>query len=656
MGDTDDSGKGRHFKSRFIQPGVAGYPGQFGNVLITKESLDRFINTIVGVPVIINHKDLTEKNADDERVGVVNSVWFDEKDGWYWCDGVIWDKTAQNLITDKNWSVSCSYDVKTANDEGGSENNIKYDMEFLDGVFTHLALVSNPRYERANIVFNSKTEILNFNPNHGEDGKFCRGNYSEYLNIIQTDKFKQLDDNLKSAIEFIYCTEPVKTLSGKEFQKDGIKLTDKVPEYYAEYYPNGVNNPILGNVKLDKEGVKDSLGHGIGSLKAAAYAAVPDVIEKGYLYDKQINWKDRGYDSAVIVAPIKIENDDYVCEVVVKTGSKRQGFYLHEVEITNKLADVFKTANGSTSTSSNLIITDKIQKFNPNVKENEEMNVENWNEQDHPRDEQGRFTEKESGKTYTEETYDEFHKRFYKENEDKWRFKTIIGGYTVSRTLDGKWGYSQIKPEDIDKYLTGDTIRVSLANRPEMRKDEEGTYDWYEDDKKLKDFQNKGFEVSDKYNDGYYTNYILKKNKANNDKETEMALLEELKKLITKVENDKGDDMDDKEKIENEKVDKRKLIDEVGGILKGKVDDEIIRTIIGKLEKVAYDESEAGKADNEKDKEDVENCGKKKVKNSKEDFFSKLNEIYNATAKPQVKTSYVSRADREQAAVDYFAK
>ena len=130
-------------------------------MLITKESLDKFIKSMVGVPVIINHKDVTDKNADDLRVGVVNSVWYDNKDGWYWCDGIIWDETAINLINDKGWSVSCSYNVTKADNEGGSENNIKYDMEFLDGVFTHLALVDNPRYERANIVFNSKTEILN---------------------------------------------------------------------------------------------------------------------------------------------------------------------------------------------------------------------------------------------------------------------------------------------------------------------------------------------------------------------------------------------------------------------------------------------------------------------------------------------------------------
>lgn len=45
------------------------------------------------------------------------------------------------------------------------------------------------------------------------------------------------------------------------------------------------------------------------------------------------------------------------------------------------------------------------------------------------------------------------------------------------------------------------------------------------------------------------------------------------------------------------KVDKRKLIDEVGGILKGKVDDEIIRTVMKKMEEASYNKSESGKSD-----------------------------------------------------------
>lgn len=159
-----------------------------------------------------------------------------------------------------------------------------------------------------------------------------------------------------------------------------------------------------------------------------------------------------------------------------------------------------------------------------------------------------------------------------------------------------------------------------------------------------------------------------------------MALLDDIKELIFKVENEKPEDEkpeekpEDKKEVENEKVDKRALIDEVGGILKGKVDDEIIRTIIGKLEKLSYDESEDGKADNKKvknedpedkekvedlekdEKEDVENkCGKS-VKNSKgEDYYSKLMKIYNSSVSVKEKEpEYVSRVDREKAAEDYF--
>ena len=154
--NTDDLPTGKKFQSRFIIPGVAGYPGQFGNVLITKESLDKFVKTLETRPVIIQHQTVTDENVKDLEVGRVHNVWFNERDGWYWCDGVITSDEAVDLIM-KGWSVSCSYNVLLADDKGGTENNIPYDIEFLDGVFTHLAIVNNPRYERANIVFNSKT-------------------------------------------------------------------------------------------------------------------------------------------------------------------------------------------------------------------------------------------------------------------------------------------------------------------------------------------------------------------------------------------------------------------------------------------------------------------------------------------------------------------
>lgn len=55
--------------------------------------------------------------------------------------------------------------------------------------------------------------------------------------------------------------------------------------------------------------------------------------------------------------------------------------------------------------------------------------------------------------------------------------------------------------------------------------------------------------------------------------------------------------MSNEDKTCNE--DKRALIDEIGGMLKDKVDEELWRTIIGKVEAIAYNPSEDSKADNE---------------------------------------------------------
>ena len=173
----------------------------------------------------------------------------------------------------------------------------------------------------------------------------------------------------------------------------------------------------------------------------------------------------------------------------------------------------------------------------------------------------------------------------------------------------------------------------------------------------------------DLYFDGKVPKELSKK--VNNNKEQDMALIEELKKLITKVENTKGEkDME----IENEKVDKRDIIRQIMAIAGKEEASEDVKTIAKLAEKLAYDKSEAGTADNKKIKneaeddekevkevkeevkEDVENKCKNSVDNSKVDYFAKLNEIYNSASQIKEETEYVSQADREKAAEDYFAK
>ena len=172
----------------------------------------------------------------------------------------------------------------------------------------------------------------------------------------------------KAAIDFLENTAPVATLTGGEFQKDGVKLTDKVSAYFNSI-GNLAHNEELGNVVLDLKGVEDSLAHGIGRVKAAAFMAVKDVIEKGFVFNRETNWKNRGWDTAVIVAPIKIGGENYICEVVVKRVNNSQRFYLHEVETKRTLDNVFKSVanNGNASQVSRLILGKHLQEVKGNV-------------------------------------------------------------------------------------------------------------------------------------------------------------------------------------------------------------------------------------------------------------------------------------------------
>ena len=435
------------------------------------------------------------------------------------------------------------YNVKTANDEGGSENNIKYDMEFLDGVFTHLALVDNPRYERANIVFNSKTVIEN-SEKEFRTGVDKNGNTYVY----------PMDDK-DNTVDFT-----------NRFAKTPT-LTD-VKKYVT---------------KIVEEGSKFA------------------TLSPDWFVDTKVNSKRKGH---------IIYSDKW--NSMSDAERDRHNEYVLELEELLRNAEYLKPKG--------------------NTKKDDKKDVEKYH----------------------------YFRTFVKIGENK---------YEIIFDTEQYVGESEDKPQTVHLY------NIHEINKTPVRAESENSIK-----NTIGSFNNIINDISDNFNPN------VNNHEVNNNKEQEMALLDELKKLITRVENEKGENMDDKEKIENEKVDKRKLIDEVGGILKGKVDDELIRTIIGKMEKMSYDESEAGTADNEKEEDEkAENCGKKvknedkedkeevkevkedvkedvenkcknSVDNSKTDYFAKLNEIYNSANQAKEVSTYVSRAEREKAAEDYFAR
>ena len=156
------------------------------------------------------------------------------------------------------------------------------------------------------------------------------------------------DAELDAARDFVLNGKAVARLTGTEFAKDGTSLVARVARLFEQQGGEAIN-PDLGRVELNRKGVKSSIAHGIGVDKAAAFAAVKDVIEKGRVFDRNANWKNRNYDTAVIAAPIAIGQNDYVCEVVVKLAKEKNSFYLHEVNLKKSLSDTIKTPTGGVS-------------------------------------------------------------------------------------------------------------------------------------------------------------------------------------------------------------------------------------------------------------------------------------------------------------------
>lgn len=320
---------------------------------------------MVGVPVIINHKDINKDNANDERVGVVSNVWFDDKDGWYWCDGVIWDETAQNLITDKGWSVSCSYDVKLADDAGGTENNVPYDIEFLDGVFTHLAIVDNPRYERANIVFNSKTVINNqFKEEEhprDNDGKFTSGGNSTFYN--EATKTIELQGNELGSTE-------------DEIRENGLK-------YFKENYQGKkFDNPELKGVLFSRAGLNKLKSNSADIEKIKAIPALKDIIEKGK-YQGSEDLAHPRQDGIIkfhrINHDVSINGQKENMSVLI--GEDRDGNRFYNLNNRTYTAEnssrVIRAKGRADEEFSINIITDIQENFNPDIKNNVQNNKEN---------------------------------------------------------------------------------------------------------------------------------------------------------------------------------------------------------------------------------------------------------------------------------------
>ena len=165
------------------------------------------------------------------------------------------------------------------------------------------------------------------------------------------------DETLRSNQQAVTTMDNVAELRGDEFQM-GAGLKQSVQAYF-DSLGNQVKSELFGKVDLLKKGVKDAFGHGMGPTKALAFAALPSVISKGKLIQYNANWKNRGYDAAVVAAPITItggqyKGDYYAGAIINRYENESNKYYSHEVAIIKRGPTVVQTGmvTGNSETSS----------------------------------------------------------------------------------------------------------------------------------------------------------------------------------------------------------------------------------------------------------------------------------------------------------------
>ncbi len=134
---------------------------------------------------------------------------------------------------------------------------------------------------------------------------------------------------------------PVSRLTGEEFlPREGFTFVQQVLAFFQSQ--GGVAYSPWGEVLLDKKGIQSDKAHGVGRIKAASFAAVKDVLEKGEIILPLDYYATGGKKqmTGMMAAPIVIGTDSFICVVVVVYNLSERRLYLHETFLTEKIPEI----------------------------------------------------------------------------------------------------------------------------------------------------------------------------------------------------------------------------------------------------------------------------------------------------------------------------
>ena len=232
-----------------------------------------------------------------------------------------------------------------------------------------------------------------------------------------------------------------------------------------------------------------------------------------------------------------------------------------------------------------------------------EQQADEFKESDHPRADDGKFTSgsgSHSGASKEKELL-QIVKNMKSEGKSENHAINYLQGKTQNaKNILEKAGY-------VEKTTSlSDLKKIDEQNERRKKYKDEQYNAFSEIPKEKRDIFLKSLEKDDKYMSVLKNMETDKSDKAYI--EASNMFVKKAKDFLKQKSNGAQGDADPEKEIkmtEEKKVcdaeheDKRKLIDEIGGMLKGKVDEELWRTIIGKAEKIAYEGSEKSEADDE---------------------------------------------------------
>ena len=243
------------FYARHIKEGLVHYneKGTDKLYLVTNEALQKMNKSFEGKPVYIRHvEEVDLDKMKEESVGRVVKSFYNEFDGAWWLEMVLDDEAIGAV--EKGWAVSNAY-LPTEYGAGGVYHDITYDKEVKDGVYEHLAIVDNPRYEEAVIMtpdefkdYNEgrKTELDKLK--NSKENEMTDEEKSALVESIKNSLAETINDAVKNAVE-----EKMEEAKKNAEDEDHRKLIREIAAVSAKEesdFEGGMDEKIREIIKL----------------------------------------------------------------------------------------------------------------------------------------------------------------------------------------------------------------------------------------------------------------------------------------------------------------------------------------------------------------------------------------------------------------------